>query len=379
MVRAVAAVDCFFWIVFFGCCSLSTSVFPIVSPFSSATLSAIFSSPPPSLSLSPSATFLGALELTSRTLYPFIAAALIIFFIPTIGIATRAILKVTKQESAAKKAGDSAEQDDDTRRKCNKLLRLGKEFHQALKLKYHIIFPIITAVLTSIVVHTAVTAPSSLITIHTFRALFGTISKCGLAYLLHHQWIAVATDNMETRFNKITTHRVVTGILAVWIVSCVVNFASRASHELAPTMNKTTSVGKADDDNDDDPTYFDAALVIQTVMECLMLLSLAWWIPHDIVTNYEKKILAKRNRWPMRVAFGFVILNSLVFTCLDATTREQNSFSVEDDAGTTSSSTSSLPAYLIPIIIAVVAMSIAAKIDKPGMSTQSWFLHLLFF
>ena len=83
------------------------------------------------------------------------------------------------------------------------------------------------------------------------------------------------------------------------------------------------------------------------------------------MTNYEKKILAKRNRWPMRLAIGFVMLNSLVFTCLDATTREQNSFSVEDDAGTTSSSTLSLPAYLVPIIIAVVAMSIAAKIDKP--------------
>ena len=234
--------------------------FPILSPFCSLHCS--------------SATFLGALELTSRTLYPFIAAALIIFFIPTIGIATRAILKVTKQDSAAKKAGDAAKQDDDTRRrKCNKLLRLGKEFHQALKLKYHIIFPIITAVLTSIVVHTAVTAPSSLITIHTFRALFGTISKCGLAYLLHQQWITVATDNMETRYNKSTTHRVVTGILAIWIVTCVVNSVLRASHELAPTMNKTTSVGE--EDNDDDVTYFDAALVVQTVMECIMLLSLA--------------------------------------------------------------------------------------------------------
>jgi hypothetical protein len=313
--------------------------------------------------------FLGALELSSRTLYPFIAAALIIVFIPTIGIVTRAILKVTKQkvEKKKKKEAPTGSEEEEggaaqggtskKKRQCIGDRKLFNEVHRAMKLKYHIIFPIITSVLTSIVVHTSVTAPSALVVIHTFRALFATLSKCGLAYLFHGQWISTATDNMEMRFDKTTTNRIVTGILVVWILSCVANLISRASHELAPAMNTT----KADAVSTTTTSYFDSALVVQTLIECLMLLSLTWWITDDIITEYEQRILAKRNRWPMRVAFALVMINSLVFTCLDATTEEQNSFSVDK----TITSSSALPAYLIPIIIAVIAMSVAAKIDKP--------------
>ena len=290
--------------------------------------------------------FLGSLELTSRTLYPFIAAVIVIIIIPTTELVTRAILKVTKQHVHHDKDKNKNMEVSLSMSTMSEFIKVsGRQCSSATKtgiyLHLHFILPVTVSIVMSFVCHSLLTIRRPM-GLQVFLPILLVLSKVGLAYLLHKSWIHTATFHMGTRYNQETTSKLVILILSCWIVAC----ACSAGFVYGGGIPEIR--------------------VLQAVVELIMFCSLAWLIKGDHHTPRDTVIIAKRNVTPIRVVYAIVLILGFTFTCFEA-------FRIVTYGGkmsTTAMITTIGPVYLIPSVLSVLLLSIAAKCDKP--IRQNW-------
>ena len=263
--------------------------------------------------------FLGMLELTSRAVYPFIAATLVIIIIPTTGLTTRCILKNDKGTHLP------------NNRLLDKSVCLASCWGQTMntmRLRAHTIVPIIVAVVVSAVVHTLATCWSEeeekqKIGWGIILPAFSIFSKVGLSYVFHRSWMLTIVHHVGGKYEPSTTSKALALIFAAWIVVSIVVVA---------TVNAVPSMR-----------------ILQGCTEVLLFLSLNVLVKGDQYGENEADIVAERKPWLLWLMFGSVVVTGLVFTVIDAAATWTLTFSV----------------YLIPSLVSIVLLSLGAKFDSP--------------
>ena len=290
--------------------------------------------------------FLGSLELQSKTMYPFLAALIVLIIIPTTEYVTRKILKQTKQKTHHQ---DKDENDNQNTTKRNSLEKIQKitnrqivsfsvatkkccgRFNNELKLRMHLLLPVFVSIVVSTTCHLLIIIDNVGITL--CLPFFLIVSKILLAALLHRSWLETATHHMGARFAKPSTSKFMAVVLLIWIIG--------SSISIICSYNGILQLK-----------------ILQVGIEIGMFASLAYVIKGDHHTEAHAIVIAKRNVTPLRLVFVGVVVLGFLFTCLDAF-QVSPYFFINDWNG---------PIYLIPALVSVMALSIAAKLDHPVRS-----------
>jgi len=270
--------------------------------------------------------FLGMLELASRTVYPFIAAILVIIIIPSTSLITRCILRRDTKHQKNNQNNKINKNNKITKSSC--LTNCWSSTINAMRLRAHTIVPIIVAVVVSAVVHTLTTCWSEeKIGWEIVLPAFSIVSKGGLSYILHRSWM-LTIHHVGGRYNPSTTSKAIMIALGTWIVMSIV---VAATVKAVPSMR-----------------------ILQVCSEGLMFLSLNFFVKGDQYTQKDGDIVGKRKPCMLWLMFGGVMIMGLVFTTIEATATWTLSFSV----------------YLIPSLVSIVLLSLGAKCDTP--IRRSW-------
>ena len=267
--------------------------------------------------------FLGVLELASRTVYPFIAAILVIIIIPSTSLITRCILR---RDTKHQKNNHNNKNNKITKSSC--LTKCWRPTINAMRLRAHTIVPIIVAVVVSAAVHTLTTCWSEeKIGWEIVLPALSIVSKGGLSYILHRSWM-LTIHHVGGRYDPSTTSKAIMIALGTWIVMSIV---VAATVKAVPSMR-----------------------ILQVCSEGLMFLSLNLFVKGDQYTQKDRDIVGKRKPCMLWLMFGGVMIMGLVFTTIEATAMWTLNFSV----------------YLIPSLVSIVLLSLGAKCDTP--IRRSW-------
>ena len=264
--------------------------------------------------------FLGMLELTSRTVYPFIAAILVIIIIPTTGLTTRCILRKDISKNLKNKH---------LLDKSVCLTSCWSQTMNAMRLRAHTIVPIVVAVVVSSVVHTLTTCWSEAeekeqkIGWDIILPAFSIFSKIGLSYVFHRSWMLTIVHHVGGKYDPSTTSKALATTFVAWIVVCIVVVATVKA---VPSMR-----------------------ILQVCVEVVLFLSLNLFVKGDQYGERDAEIVAERKPCMLWLMFGSVVVTGLVFTVIDATATWTLKFSV----------------YLVPSLVSIVLLSLGAKFDAP--------------
>ena len=304
------------------------------------------------------ANFLAALELISRTIFPFIAAALVLLIIPTSHTVTRLILRSTKEnlkadgkllKSAQSEAALVSETKTKTRTKmdsassvaaaagssgrskrasyltrlhsrsgnthrafdgrtcCEVFWEISHRLSRSIRQHRYLTWPMYTAVGTAVVVHTLVTVVDNA---PWMIALLFVLTRVLMAWLLHSLWMdagdAIGFGHGLSR-SDLTAQAFSITVLIVWICSVIVDAA----------------MGAYDSNRFDhhDSQHINVAGIVRLFVEIAMFLAFTFGLvaTRDPVTKHtapsnachktQDTYFAKnRNPWPLRIVVTISVL-----------------------------------------------------------------------